>query len=415
MSVGLEAVREIPDLTDQRTFVDDVPHEAFAVLRERPGLYWQPTTQSTTHGGYWAVTRHADIREIERDPETFTSSHGCAYPLMTRGPVEGPLGDGIMMTDPPRHTRLRRAAAMGFVPKVVKNFDPWVRDIVREQIERVRDLDEFDYVQEFARTIPAYVVARVLGSPREDRKLIADYAVLTFGSLQETDGLAEDETPFSNEEYMKVAATIVEYATRIQAEKREHPGEDMFTALTGCVDRDEINQSEFLQWMQLIIGAGFETTHTAIGQSMRMYLEDADVREATDRALVEGRADALVNEYLRLISPVIQMARTVTRPTEIAGQELCPDDIVVLYYTSANRDPAVFSEPDRFDPWREGDSLSFGSGVHRCLGLHLAKLEISILFEELRATGLELRLNGTPKRGWSNFINQLVELPVARV
>jgi cytochrome P450 len=168
--------------------------------------------------------------------------------------------------------------------------------------------------------------------------------------------------------------------------------------------------------MTLMMGAGYETTHTAIGQSMRMYLEDPAVRESTDRALEEGIVGRAVDEYVRLISPPMEMARTAVRDTELHGQQIRENDVVVLYYVAANRDPAVFAEPDRFNPWRtEKETLAFGGGVHRCIGSHLAKLEIQILWEELRAAELQLRLNGTPRRGWSNFINQLDALPVARV
>jgi len=110
------------------------------------------------------------------------------------------------------------------------------------------------------------------------------------------------------------------------------------------------------------------------------------------------------------------MARTAIRDLEFAGTKIREGDVMVLYFLAANRDPAVFSEPDRFNPWRpEKDTLAFGSGVHRCIGSYLAKLEVQVLFEELRAAGLNLRLDGEPKRGWSNFINQLTSLPVARV
>jgi cytochrome P450 len=215
---------------------------------------------------------------------------------------------------------------------------------------------------------------------------------------------------------VEVMDAVKAYATDIQARKRENPADDMFTILSDCVDRGEINQAEFLQWMTLMMGAGFETTHTLIAQAMRMYLEDGEIRELTDRAVREDLVERAVDEYVRLVSPPMQMARTVTRDVEFAGQQLRRGDVVVLYYIAANRDPAVFSEPDRFNPWRpEKDSLAFGFGVHRCIGIYVAKLEVQILIEELAAAGLQLRLDGEPKRGWSNFINQLTELPVVRV
>lgn len=404
----------IPDLSDPRTFVDDVPIEAFRAIREKPGLYWQPTPISTTHGGYWAVTRFADILAIEKDLESFTSTHGAAYPLMSTGPMQGPSADDLLLTDPPRHTRLRKVAAKGFGPRVVANFEPWIREIVREAIAAVDGRDTFDWVAEFAQTIPAYVIGRVLGIPREDRERLVAWTIAIFAATQQTEGLLPGEGTAQKTEGPQREMT--EYAATIQELKRANPADDMFTVLGKCVDDGEITQAEFLQWMVLMMAAGFETTHTAIGHSMRMYLEDPEVRAATDRAVDEGLAGRAVDEYIRLISPPMQMARTAIRDLEFAGTEIREGDVMVLYFLAANRDPAVFSEPDRFNPWRpEKDTLAFGSGVHRCIGSYLAKLEVQVLFEELRAAGLNLRLGGEPKRGWSNFINQLTSLPVARV
>jgi cytochrome P450 len=218
------------------------------------------------------------------------------------------------------------------------------------------------------------------------------------------------------EKLIAVDREVSEYMVQMQEIKRASPADDMLTELSGCVDRGEINQSEWLRWMVLMMAAGFETTHTAIGQSMRMYLEDPEVCDATDRAVDAGMSDRVADEYVRLISPPMQMARTATRDCKVGGQRISKGDVVVMYLIAANRDPEVFSEPDRFNPWRsENRTLAFGSGPHRCIGFHLARLEVQILWEELRSSGLRLRLNGAPKRGWSNFINQLNELPVAKV
>jgi cholest-4-en-3-one 26-monooxygenase len=403
----------IPDLTDQQTFADEVPHAAFAAIQQLPGLYWQPTLLATTNGGFWAVTRFADIQAVEKDIETFTSTRGAAYPLMTSAAIETTGQHNLMHTDPPRHTRLRRAAAKGFSPRVVANFEPWVRAIVRDVLSDVADKTEFDCVTEFAQTIPARVISRVLGVPPKDRQRVIDWANVMFAATQQGT-LAEGATAFEKMEV--VGRGIGRYIIEIQEIKRRHPDDDMLTAMSECAAQGEISQAEFVQWMTLMLLAGFETTHTAIGQSMRMYLEDSDVRAATNRAVAEGKSDRVADEYLRLICPPMQMARTATRDLEFAGQQIREGDVMVLYYVAANRDPAVYSEPHRFNPWRaERTTLAFGSGVHRCIGSHLAKLEVQIFWEECCAAGLQLRLNGTPKRGWSNFINQLTALPVAQV
>jgi cholest-4-en-3-one 26-monooxygenase len=403
----------IPDFSDPATFVADVPRAAFAEVQRRPGLHWVPTTVANVHGGYWAVTRYEEIVAVEGDPDTFTSTKGPGFP-MTNMPPDNPAKDMLMLTDPPRHSSLRRAAAKGFAPRIVRNFEPWVRQVVTQVIDAVEGRAEFDYVEEFAKTIPAYVVATVLGSPTEDRQWMAQTVNDMFAVMEDPAALEDGESAFELENPALVA--LIEYAAKMQEVKIKEPGDDMFTELARCVEREEINQAEYLQWMYVMIAAGFETTHTSIGQSMRLYLENPEVAALMDKALDEGNTDRMVEELLRYITPVYQMARTATRDVEFGGEQIRKDDVLVLYYVAANRDPAVFSDPDRFDPWRtETKTLSFGSGVHRCLGYHLAKLEIGILWEELHKRGIKLKLAGEPKRGLSNYINQLTALPVRRV
>lgn len=414
MSQEIQADKiNIPDLTIRETWIDTVPHAAFAELVRRPGLYWQPTKIGTTNGGYWAVTRFADIVAVERDTETFTSQRGAAYPMMNVPPGH-PNTDLLMLTDPPRHSYLRRAAAKGFGPRVVANFESWILEIVTEVLDHVETLSAFDYVEEVAKTIPALVVARVLGMPRADREKLVAWANAVFEAQQQVEGLAEGEG--TADAMTATIGEIVAYSEQIQKAKLIDPADDMFTELSRCVERGEISQAEFVQWMFLTMVAGFETTHTAIGQSMRMYLEDPEIAAATDRAIDEGKVDRVIDEYLRLISPPMQMARTATKDVEFGGEQIRKDDVLVVYYIAANRDPAVFAEPDRFNPWRtETETLAFGTGVHRCIGAHLAKLEFGILWSEIRRRGIKLRLNGKPRRGGSNFVNQLRELPVARL
>ena len=405
-------INQFPDLSDPRSFVAGLPFEAFAGMRELAGMYWQPTMLATANGGFWAVTRWADIVAVEKDPETFTSTRGPSYPG-TNMPADHPGRDGLMTTDPPRHSYLRRAAAKGFSPRVVAHFEDWVRSVVSEELDRVEAMEHFDYVTEIAQTIPARVVLRALGAREEDQEMLVRLVIAFFAALQDTEGLEQGEGV--SEKAIPVMMEIQAYAAKIQEIKKQCPADDMFTELNACVDRGELTQPEYLNWMQTMLGAGFETTHTTISQSMRMYLDDPEVAERTDRALEEGLGARVADEYVRVVSPVIQMARTATRDVEFGGEQVRKDDVMVLYYPAANRDPTVFSDPDRFDPWRpETETLAFGSGVHRCIGANLAKLEIRVLWEEIHRRGIKLKLNGEPKRGWSVFINQLTSLPVSR-
>ncbi|MEV6657268.1 cytochrome P450 [Nocardia fluminea] len=401
----------IPNLTDPETFVSGVPFDAFASIREMPGLHWQPAAIGTDHGGFWVVTRFADILEAEANPAVFSSQRGPSWPL-SNNPVStdlsvNPLYNHLVAMDPPRHSRVRRVAAAAFGPRVVKNFEPWVREIVTGVLDHVDGLDDFDYVTEIAQAIPSAVIAQIQGVPRSERQFVVDKTILTFAALASGDFEATMKNVREVEDY---------YRTTLVPQKRRDPQDDMTTVILHACERGDVTEGEMYDFLNLLQTAGYETTHTAIGQSMRMILEDPEVAERTFRGIEELGADKVVDEFLRLISPPMYMTRSATQDTELGGQMIRKDDVLNLYFIAANRDPAVFDEPDKFDPWRkETATLAFGSGPHRCIGSALAKLEMRILFEEMTKRGFKFEQNGKPERGWSVFINQLNSLPVARV
>ncbi|WP_217574367.1 cytochrome P450 [Streptomyces sp. GbtcB7] len=392
----------IPDLSDPATFVPGVPHEALDAIREMPGLYWQPAAMGTLNGGFWCVTRHEEIIEIEKDPATFSVQWGPFYPALDE---PSPFFEGhIMYSDPPLHSRLRRAAARSFGPRVVANFDHWVREIVVEVLDDIVARGEVDWVADVAALVPSRVVARVMGVPREDRQQIVDMANDVFSAVVKPD---------SGAALMEVVPNIYAFMEKLRLAKLRDPQDDMATVLAQCVERGELSQPECLHFMEILLVAGFETTHTLIGQSMRLVLENPEIAATVDKSLDTVGSKAVVEEFLRYVTPAMNMARTVTRDVEFRGVQMRKGDLVQLFFTAANRDPAVFTEPHRFDPARpSNDHMAFGNGAHHCIGNALARLEVRILFEEIHKRGITLRLNGEPKRGWSTFINQLFELPV---
>jgi cytochrome P450 len=349
---------------------------------------------------------------VEKDPELFTSSHGIVWPWTNFHPDGFNTSSNLMYMDPPRHSSVRRIAAKAFGPRIVANFDPWVRAIVTDAIDDMVSSDgPFDYVQKAAVPIPSRVIARITGFPKSDERIIVDSTIEMFAAGQM--GASEEGPALLAAAMAKLFSYVNDVLIPM---KRQNPGDDMSSVLTQSMDAGEITEAECLDFHQLLINAGFETTHTLIGQSMRLMLEDPDIEEQTHRAIREIGPDRVVNEFLRYISPPMYFARTATRDTELAGQKIRKDDLVHMYYIAANRDPATFTDPHRFDPWREEEgSLAFGSGHHRCLGAPLARLELTILFDEMIKRNVRLKLAGEPKRGWSTFINQLTELPVVLV
>ena len=402
MAAPTDQSTKIPDLTDPQTFADGVPHEVFDVLREREGLYWQPASFGTRNGGFWAVTRYADIVEIEKNSADFTITLGNQFPGSDG--AFAALRDDMLVMDPPRHTKIRRAATAAFTPRVVANFDPWIREIVNEILDETLPLGEFDYIEAVARHLPARVIARVMGIPREQRERIVKHVDAVFAATM---------APDAGVSMFGVMEGFFGYAQELQDTKLRDPQDDMVTALAQLVEKGDLDQNQYEQYVQLLVMAGYETTHTLIGQSMRMVVEDPEVAAATDKAIADGNSTRLVDEFLRYTCPVMNMVRCATRDMEMFGETIRKDDVMQLFFTAGNRDPAVFSEPHRFNPSRpETATLSFGSGAHKCIASALAKLEVSILFEELHARGVRLELNGEPRRGENVWINQLHSLPV---
>jgi cytochrome P450 len=402
---------EMPDFANPATYVPGVPHEAFDVLRQQPELYWQPVDFGTYNGGYWVTTRFKDIVEIEKQPEVFSSVPGAFFPLANQS-LDGPMSKHILFMDPPTHTRVRRVAARSFSPRVVAKFDTWVQGVVSEAVEDALALGEFDWIEAVARLVPARVIADVMGVPHEQRGEVVRWSEAVFKSQANP----EDDGAAMTQAFQEVA----QYMTVLGQEKLRNPQDDMVTILAQYLDRGEIDHAEYTMYLTALILAGYETTHTLLGQSMRLILENEFVHRECRAAVAAGTTNQMIDEFLRYISPIMNVMRTATKDVEFNGQLIRKNDSLQLMLTAGNRDPEAFSDPHTFNPSRDGakplafggDGLAFGSGIHRCIGNTLAKMEARILLEELDRREVRLELNGEPKRGWSSLINQLLALPV---
>jgi cytochrome P450 len=400
---------EIPDFTDPATYVTGIPHEAFDELRSRPGLYWQKAAEGTYNGGFWVVTRFNEIVDIEQQPTVFSSVPGAFYPLANMS-GDGPMSKHILFMDPPEHSRVRRVAMKSFGPRVVAHFDGWIRDIVNETLDEALQRGSFDWIADVARLIPSRVIADVMGVPRELRGQVVEWSDAIFeGQVNQDDDGAAMARAFEE---------VNVYMAQLGQEKLRDPQDDMVTVIAQSLDRGEIDEGEYAMYVTALLIAGYETTHTLIGQSMRLMLDNKDIRRECDRAFDAGEFNAVVEEFLRLVTPAMNVTRTATADVDFHGQTIHRNDTVQLMLIAANRDPDVFADPHRFDPSRprqgtlSGDGVAFGSGLHRCVGNVLAKMDSRILFEEMHRRNVRLELDGEPRRGWSTLINQLLSLPV---
>jgi len=385
------------------TYVPGVPHEAFRTLRNTAPVCWQQDPEAP---GFWAITKHADVVAVSRDPKTF-SSHRRTAMLMELPPDSLAETQLFMInTDPPRHTKLRALVNKGFTPRMVAQLEPHIRDITNTVIDAVVEKGSCDFVTEVAAELPLQVIAEMMGVPPEDRRALFRWSNRMIGQDDPEYATSEDEAK-------RASLEVYMYANQLAAERRKNPRDDLMSVLLNAeVDGERLSEMEFDVFFVLLMIAGNETTRNLISGGMLALIEHPDQRARLlkDPSLMSTAVD----EMLRWVSPVMAFRRTATRDVELRGQKIRENDKVLMFYPSANRDEEVFPEADRFDIGRTpNDHLAFGIGEHFCLGSNLARLEIRVMFEELLRRLPDIELAGPVARLRSNFINGIKHMPVA--
>jgi cytochrome P450 len=395
-------------------FVERVPHEAFALLRREAPVWWYDWTGGR---GFWCVTKHADVVAVSRDTKTFSSARGANLEDLDDEMMTARRS--MLETDPPRHSRLRGLVGPPFTPRAVKAYEVALRELTRAILDRALPLGEFDFIEEIAKELPIRVLARLLGVPEADTDALIDWG---DRMIMNTDPDFADvlyDSPES-EAYRLVpfrspaALELFEYGHAVAAERRAEPRDDLVSKLVHTeIDGERLTEREFDTMFLLLVVAGNETTRQAIAHGMQALVEHpeewARMRDDPELAWQTG-----ADEILRWSCPVLHFRRTATVDTEIRGQPIAAGDKVVVWYVSANFDEEVFDEPLRFDAGRTPNRhITFGGGgPHYCLGAHLAKLEVQVLFDELLPRIRDLELTASPERMRSNFTNALKRMPV---
>ncbi|TDB90439.1 cytochrome P450 [Actinomadura sp. 7K534] len=384
-----------------------VPYGQLAWLREHDPVHRHHGDPDRGHPPFWAVTRHEDVVHVSRHPELFSSWRRLA---LFEEPEEEALHLQRMMMlnqDPPEHSRKRSIVNRGFTPRAIAVLEEHVREICRGLVAETLDRGaEADFVRDLAAPLPLYVICELLGAPPEDREKIFHWSNTLIGG----DDPDFQRTP---EEGQAAATELYAYANVLAADRRENPREDIVTKLLQPdADGQVLSGDEFELFVMLLSVAGNETTRNAASGGMLALLEHPEQWERlrADRSLVRTAAD----EIVRWVTPVNLFKRTAARDTELRGRKIAEGDKVVVFYSSANRDEAVFAAPDAFDVGRDPNPhLGFGGGgPHFCLGSHLARLELSVLFETLLDAVPNIELNGNVRRLRSSFINGIKEMPV---
>jgi methyl-branched lipid omega-hydroxylase len=397
---------------------------AFAALRaERPiarmelpemPLLGQPA------GHYWAVTRHADVVEASRQPKLFCSGRGTNLADMPVPFLEF-FGSMINMDDP-RHARLRRIVSRGFTPRQLELMKADVEGVAAGIVDDVIERGECDFVTEVAARLPLRVIVDLMGIPRSEEQFIFDRTnvILGFTDTEYVDPGDDAESPEASANMITAilgaGQDLANMVTELAEARIAEPGNDLVTALvTSEVDGEHLTPQELASFFILLVVAGNETTRNAIAHGLWALTEHPDQKQRwlDDPDTVTPTA---VEEVVRWSSPVIHFRRTVTEDGVCLGDhEFSEGEKVVLWYGSANRDESVFTDPQRFDVTRTpNDHVGFGGpGPHFCLGAHLARREIAVMFRELLRRVPDIHAMAEPDRLRSNFINGVKHLPAA--
>jgi cytochrome P450 len=396
-------------------FVAEVPHETFSLLRREAPVWWYPWKLGE---GFWCVTKHADVVAVSRDTKAFSSEAGGAN-LEDLAEDARIARQSMLETDPPRHTRLRGLVGPPFTPRAVKAYENVLRELTTVVLDRALPLGEFDFIEEIAKELPIRVLARLLGVPGSDNDRLIDWGDRMIANTDPDFAQVLLDSPES-EQYRLVpfrspaALELFEYAHAIAAERRERPRDDLVSKLVHAeIDGERLTEQEFDTMFLLLVVAGNETTRQAIAHGMLALMEH---RHEWERLRSEPQViwDTGADEILRWSSPVLHFRRTATADVELRGRQIRKGDKVVVWYVSANFDEEVFDDPFRFDVGRSPNRhITFGGGgPHYCLGAHLAKLEVQVMFDQLVRRLTDMELTGPVERVRSNFTNALKRMPV---
>ncbi|MFC4913420.1 cytochrome P450 [Actinomadura gamaensis] len=391
---------------------------AFRTLRYEADLprFEEPDVVIVPRGpGYRAVTRYADVVEASRRPQDFCSGRGAISIPDMPGDMHEYFGSMIGMDDP-RHARLRRIVSRAFSRSMLLRFQDRVERVAAGIVaDLAAGRGTGDFVADVACRLPLKIICDMMGVGEEhyDDVLAATNVILAGNDPEFLPAADPEEAALALLAAGERLKGIVEELGRA---RRADPADDLVSALvTADIDGESLTDQELGSFFILLVVAGNETTRNAIAHGLHLFTAHPDQR-ALLTAGFEGRIAGAVEEIVRYVSPVIWMRRTATRDTELNGYAVKEGEKLVLYYGSANRDETVFTDPDRFDILRAPNPhVGFGGpGPHFCLGAHLARHEITVMFRELFAAFPKIRSTGEPDRLESNFINGVKRLAYTR-
>lgn len=378
------------DFTDLDNFAAGFPHHLFAVhRREAPVYFHEPTAQTPDGEGFWSIATYPETLEVLRDPDTYSSVTGGERPF--GGTLLQDLsiaGQVLNMMDDPRHGQIRRLVSSGLTPRMIRRVEDDLRTRAQRLLDAIRPGVPFDFLVDVAVELPMQMICILLGIPETDRHWLFEAIEPSF------DFRGSREAVVSRLSVEEAGSRIFNYGQELIAAKRANPGDDMLSVVANAAAADSaepLSDIELYLFFNLLFSAGAETTRNAIAGGLLALASHPD-----QYRLLRGDSELLptaVEEIVRWTSPSPSKRRTATRAVTLGGQHIEAGQKVLVWEGSANRDPAVFADPDSFDVTRKPNPhLGFGQGVHFCLGVNLARLELRVLYQEILARFADLRV-----------------------
>jgi len=413
--------QEVADtIVDPKAYADGRIYESYAWLRANDPM---GVAQPAGYDPFRVVTRHADILEISRQNELFHSGDRAttivnkAVDDHIRKQTGGSphLVRSLVQMDAPDHPKYRALTQAWFMPRNMQGLDQRIRNIARASVERMAAKGgECDFVREVALHYPLHVIMEILGVPEQDEPRMLMLTQELFGAADPELGRAPSATavPGDRSSIQAVLADFYQYFAQISADRRANPRDDLATVIaTSQIDGRAISEFEAMSYYVIVATAGHDTTSSTTAGAMRALCENPDQFAYVKQDL--SRVPGFIDEAIRWTTPVKTFMRSATADAKVGGQAIVKGDWLMLCYASGNRDEAVFDEPDRFRADRKPNKqLAFGYGAHLCLGQHLAKMEMRILYEELLPRLQSVELAGEPRMSEALFVNGLKRLPI---
>lgn len=409
---------------DPQSYADwDPLLDLFDRLREETPVAWVEGPDGV-HPPFWLVTRYDDVMRVSKDNATFLNhpqtvvfslNEGIEFAKNLTGGSPHMVAS-LVTFDAPIHMKYRKLTQEWFMPKNLRGLEGELREIAQAAVDRFVDAGpEADFCKLVSQPYPLHVVMQILGVPEADEPRMLALTQQMFGGQDEElnrSGMAE----LTQEQIIQLVAGAVKdfeaYFAGLTAEKRANPTGDVASTIANAVvDGEPLGDRDMMGYYIIVAAAGHDTTSASTAGAMLALARDPEqwARVRADRSLLPG----IVEEAIRWTSPVQHFMRTAAHETELGGQTIAAGDWLMINYVAANHDPAQFHDPRRFDAARSPNRhLAFGAGAHQCLGLHLARLEMRILFETLLDRIESVELAGEPRRAKSTFVGGLKTLPL---